>query len=184
MTDVSIETDGKDTNYDLEELALYFVFLSFGLHLSCYPEHLIYRTWDHTCRRLSLPQYTCLMKKKIHMEPPSVVNELPDPVCPYAKIQTLYPSVQLCASWEISSNTSARVASGSKTVDLIENKLNIKHHKKPRLTRSNPKLYTSFLSCPMAFEDDDGMMISLWSHASRYYDIGLNSFCVFRSPGS
>ena len=33
-------------------------------------------------------------------------------------------------------------------------------------TRSNPKLYTSFLSWPVALEDDDEITISLWSRES------------------
>ena len=48
-------------------------------------------------------------------EPPSMVKDLPEPVWPYAKIQTLYPSTQLCARSEISSKTSPCVDSGSNT---------------------------------------------------------------------
>ena len=64
-----------------------------------------------------VPRYITDVGEGTLTDPPSIVNDFPEPVCPYANTQTLYPSVQLWTSCEISSKTSACVERGSNTYE-------------------------------------------------------------------
>ena len=70
--------------YDFEELAFHGVFPALALHFVGDTEDLLDGSWDHAHRHLSLNENNVEMKKdskaSVHTEPPSIVNDLPEPV--------------------------------------------------------------------------------------------------------
>lgn len=109
---------GLWSTHNLEELSFQVVNPALAPKLFGHPEDLLDCSGDHTGCGLGLKKpvkISPLHLRDRHTVPPSMVNDLPEPVWPYAKMQTLYPSAQLWASREISSKTSAWVECGSKT---------------------------------------------------------------------
>ena len=85
--------------YDFEKLAFHFIHPAFVSQLLGNSKDLLYCSWYHSCCSLSLRRYVNTdVKTRNYITltgPPSIVNDFPDPVWPYAKMQTLYPSMQL-----------------------------------------------------------------------------------------
>ena len=90
---------------------------------------------DHVCTfhplllRLSQVKKTCskargiMPQVSLSLRFPSIVNVFPEPVWPYAKIHTLYPSSTLWTNWEISVNTVSCVDTGGKTLSNVNGSL-------------------------------------------------------------
>ena len=105
--------------------------------------------------------------------PPSIVKDFPEPVWPYANTQTLYPSVQLCASCETSSKTSACVDCGSKTWTTSGSVPCPQYVGTHSVKREHPLVLALLPSGTLARRTEDNLLVV---HLVREHDLRLRFF--------
>ena len=90
-----MEMIARTQPYNLQELAFHLIFPSFALQVSRDSEDLLDSTRDHSGGLLTLHNKTLVNGRGQVSQwdrrtwPPSIVKDLPEPVWPYAKTQTL-----------------------------------------------------------------------------------------------